>query len=396
MPELDKQTLLFAYTVLSLFMAGVTFVLARATPGRGLELWGTAILCCAAAYGLYVFRGRAPLLLTFVLANVMALGAGACAVLAYARLTRVRPPRSLLAACLALGVAGLLAVQSLGVEAGFAAVAVSLALAVMMLAIVWVLWRHASDLHRELRWLASAAAGFMALTFGVRASLFGFELYAALEPLSDPLQAPLAAVFMASLAFVLSTVALIGLAAEQQRSEAVRELSRDSLTGFVTRTAFDRMLPCLERQVGNTPYAVLLLDMDHFKQVNDTHGHEGGDLVLAHAARLIANSMRLTDLAVRYGGEEFCLILRGCDAAEVGPFAQRLLKLAGQQRVRLAQGAMAQFTLSAGIAVHPPADRVGQETLKSVIRRADQALYQSKQEGRNRYTMATSPGAAAA
>lgn len=85
---LDKQTLLFALAVLSLFMAGVTYALARATPRRGLELWSVAILLCAMAYGLYFLRDKGPLFPSFVLANGMALGAGAFAVLAFAQLTR--------------------------------------------------------------------------------------------------------------------------------------------------------------------------------------------------------------------------------------------------------------------------------------------------------------------
>lgn len=392
MPVLDKPTLLFSFVVLSLFMAGVTLVQARATPRRGLEQWGGALLCCAVAYGLYSQRGQATMFLSFVLANVMALLAGAAAVWAYARLVLARVYSGPLLAGTSAALLSLLAMQFGGIDTVLAAVVVSGALALDMVLIVCLLARHGVGLQRELRWLAMVAAGFMALTFLVRAFLLGLRLYATLEPLTEPVEAPLAAVLMATLAFVLSTVAFIGLAAERYRNETVDHLRRDSLTGFLTRTAFAEMQAALEYQTHGTGYAVLMVDLDHFKQINDAHGHDGGDRVLAHTARLIANNMRLSDLAVRYGGEEFCLLLRGCTTQDAEQFAQRLLKLAGEQQVRLPDGQQVGFTLSAGVAVRS----VEPESITELIRRADQALYRAKRAGRNRYQMAAPPARAGA
>lgn len=267
---------------------------------------------------------------------------------------------------------------------------ISLALSLELSAIVWML-RRARGLHRELSWLAGSAAAFMALTFLVRAALFSLGVYPALQSLSEPLEPPLAAVLLATLAFVVATVALVGLAGEQHRNDALYYLRRDSLTGFLTRTAFQEMEERLERQTRQTGCGVVLIDLDRFKPINDHHGHEAGDRVLAHAARLIANTMRLTDLAVRYGGDEFCVVLRDCTEAEALQFAERVIKLASQQRVRLADGSAIGFTLSAGVAVRSPSPMLEKGLFLQLLRRADDALYKAKRAGRNQYRLADGP-----
>ena len=126
------------------------------------------------------------------------------------------------------------------------------------------------------------------------------------------------------------------------------------------------------------------MDIDNFKRINDSYGHAGGDAVLAHAARMLSQLTRLSDIAVRYGGEEFCVLLHACSAEEAGRFAQRLVDEAGRQSVRIKDGRNVRFTFSVGYACAPDGQtRGGIESLEAVIDCADQALYAAKAAGRN-------------
>lgn len=127
-------------------------------------------------------------------------------------------------------------------------------------------------------------------------------------------------------------------------------------------------------------YAAVMIDIDHFKAINDTFGHAGGDVTLAHAGRLIASAARISDVAGRYGGEEFCVILRGCGQIEAAQFANRVVADAARQTVRLRDGRQVRYTLSVGYACST--DETA-ETVEAVIERADKALYRAKRGGRN-------------
>jgi len=155
------------------------------------------------------------------------------------------------------------------------------------------------------------------------------------------------------------------------------ELARiDVLTGLPNRRAWDEeLLKGLQRaRRTRQPCAVALLDLDHFKRYNDTHGHQAGDLLLRGTAQALASRLRLGDLIARYGGEEFALLLHGCDGRNALKFFERLhdVALDGQ-------------TFSAGVTESDGTDEEGE-----VVQRADQALYRAKAEGRNRTFFAES------
>lgn len=135
-----------------------------------------------------------------------------------------------------------------------------------------------------------------------------------------------------------------------------------------------------------TPLSLLMIDIDHFKQVNDTHGHLAGDMVLYQVARRLEAIIREEDLLARYGGEEFAVLLRGSTEAEGFALAERMrLALAGApvpfEKITIP------VTLSAGIATHhtdTPFD-----SIEALIQAADECLYYSKRHGRNRATKAS-------
>ena len=152
----------------------------------------------------------------------------------------------------------------------------------------------------------------------------------------------------------------------------------DALTGLNNRRMFDHSLQLelaiVERR--ETPLSLLVLDVDHFKRINDTHGHEVGDTVLVAIAQVLGGCARVIDIVARVGGEEFAVILPNTEGA---------LEVAERMRTAVAQATwLAQrATISIGVATLQPA-----EDASSLYARADAALYAAKAAGRNRVELA--------
>lgn len=159
-------------------------------------------------------------------------------------------------------------------------------------------------------------------------------------------------------------------------------ISRDSLTGTLARGAFlDRSATAL-REAGAAPgLAVLMIDIDEFKQVNDRHGHAAGDAVLRATADVIRHELRMTDLLGRLGGEEFAVTLASVGPDHAAAIAERLRHSVEQLEVRLANGERLGVTVSIGLAHYAEARN---HQLSDVLQQADAALYRAKAEGRNR------------
>lgn len=158
---------------------------------------------------------------------------------------------------------------------------------------------------------------------------------------------------------------------------------RDQLTGLYNRLALDRKLLALQRlQLRHQqPFAVLLMDLDHFKQINDNHGHLAGDKVLQHASNLIQQHIRREDIAGRFGGEEFLILLPMATLAQAEQVANKLVEVLRQNPVKWRDHDIV-LTTSIGIAVASAvANFLGSE---SVLHQADQALYRAKAAGRDR------------
>lgn len=165
------------------------------------------------------------------------------------------------------------------------------------------------------------------------------------------------------------------------------QADHDRLTGLWNRGAIidglKRELERSERQ--GTPVALVMTDLDHFKRINDTYGHLVGDSVLYTAAQRMRSCARLYDLVGRYGGEEFLLVLPGCDGPSAVKQAERLRTLISTDTFATPQGNIS-ITLSAGVAVSPvPSDKDPAHLLCA----ADKALYRAKENGRNRVEFAT-------
>ena len=168
-----------------------------------------------------------------------------------------------------------------------------------------------------------------------------------------------------------------------QALEQIRQLAtHDDLTGLLNRRAMlDRMQLEQRRSLrSGSPLLIAQLDIDHFKAVNDTHGHAAGDLVLQSFADTVRRNVRDTDVLARWGGEEFVLLLCDTPASDAVTLMERLRQAVQAMQVPVAQGGQPiTVTVSIGLARHAPAD-----PLAGTLERADRALYAAKAGGRNR------------
>ncbi|MEJ1224855.1 diguanylate cyclase (GGDEF) domain-containing protein [Pseudomonas sp. NFACC32-1] len=165
---------------------------------------------------------------------------------------------------------------------------------------------------------------------------------------------------------------------------ATQSALRDPLTGTGNRIAMDQTL---EREIDMSrrhmqPLSLLMLDIDHFKRINDTHGHGVGDEVLRTVAESIKQQLRNVDMVFRFGGEEFLILLSNTSREAAAMVGERL-RYAAQVQDYFVAGTRIELTVSLGCATLLPG-----ESAESLLRRVDSALYVAKREGRNRLAMA--------
>jgi diguanylate cyclase (GGDEF)-like protein len=170
----------------------------------------------------------------------------------------------------------------------------------------------------------------------------------------------------------------------ERLQESLRELAnRDALTGLYNRRYLGDALPGLVSMAARRGdrIVVILIDLDHFKTINDVHGHQMGDLVLAGFADLVRDAFRAHDLCCRYGGEEFCVVMADTDDIAAHERVHELLERLGERTFACGDKSLTQVGFSAGIVTFRADPRMD---LDLVFRRADQALYASKNGGRRR------------
>jgi diguanylate cyclase (GGDEF)-like protein len=181
----------------------------------------------------------------------------------------------------------------------------------------------------------------------------------------------------------ITEVMQMGLSHAEHLETLSRRASTDPLTGLLNRRVFlARFSEELARLDGRHPCAVVMLDVDHFKRVNDTYGHPFGDEVLRQVAGVLDKAVRKGDAAARYGGEEFVLYLHMADPLYAGEAAERFRRMIRQIRF-LPEGRRLTVTVSVGVACAPSHGNGADD----LIRCADEALYLSKQGGRDRVTV---------
>lgn len=251
-------------------------------------------------------------------------------------------------------------------------------LALLLLCVAAACARPAQGTGRRWRAVVLVCTVVLAVVTLGRGLLGAFftELY---PELRTPHPLNLAGAMLQHVALSLITLALLAAWHGEALQAMERIAATDGLTGLLNRRA------CLEgtetalatARRHQEPLAVLLLDLDHFKRINDSMGHEGGDAALKLMADQLRKSLRQGDLSCRYGGEEFLLVLRRCDAEQAAKVDRRL-------RVQLEQAALPvlghPLTFSSGLAQLQDGDA----DVHALLRRADRALYAAKRAGRDR------------
>jgi diguanylate cyclase (GGDEF)-like protein len=185
-----------------------------------------------------------------------------------------------------------------------------------------------------------------------------------------------------SIVVILGTALCLNKLSEYERRLLVQSMT-DSLTGLLNRRSFMDLSSKEEtraRRHGD-PFSVLMLDIDHFKKINDTYGHPVGDLAIKALAEVCSNALRPHDILARYGGEEFVLTLPHTPTEGARTVAERIREAVQKLEVPCDQGPV-RFTVSIGVSTYASG-----QAFDSIVERADKALYVSKQSGRNRVTV---------
>ena len=169
--------------------------------------------------------------------------------------------------------------------------------------------------------------------------------------------------------------------ARMENDQLRQQASADALTGLATRGRFDTFLPqaVAEAVKRHTPLALILLDIDHFKSINDQHGHQRGDVALKAVAKVLSTLARPTDLAARYGGEEMALTVPGAHRATAAAIAESIRKTVAS--FPPAVSGVPSLTVSIGVAALEPGGAVKEPA--HLLKAADMALYAAKNAGRN-------------
>ena len=210
-----------------------------------------------------------------------------------------------------------------------------------------------------------------------------FDWYLIVEQVNDPSSERLETAFLINMgvALVISVIVLLlaHVAVRGYHDKLETMATQDKLTGAASRQVFEfyfrqAVARCKRR---DEPLSLVLLDIDLFKQINDNYGHQAGDRVLTRVAQLIKSHVREEDIVCRWGGEEFLLMLSGCDLAHARDITEVIRSAVATLQFPF-NNEVAKITLSAGIA-----QMQEEETLGQIVERADHHLYQAKNAGRN-------------
>ena len=274
-----------------------------------------------------------------------------------------------------------LSFQSYPVRVGWANLLLAAQLLILARATLWPSNEFGRGAWRYLMFGCVSVMAVFTATRGVQGAWFT-ELY---PFFLAPTPVNLGALVAANVTLVLGNIAILGAWREEAQQQLRKLVITDVLTGLFNRSGWSehagRALKHAQRH--KQTLALLMIDLDHFKQINDTHGHEAGDEALAYFGMLLQRCQRAGDVSARLGGEEFCVLLAHTDPEAAQTFDRRL-------RTELAQPPLAprayQLDFSAGCALGTPED-----TLDTLMARADAALYRAKHAGRGHMAVTELP-----
>ena len=381
----DVPTLLLMIVVSSVVVSAALLVLNGSQRRDGLQYWAAGLLLSAGAHGLLLLYGRIPNVWSVVLGNAL-LSAALAGFLVAVRRFHGLPLQWVRALVPVLAIVVLMFIFQRNFAARVAVNGIGLAAQAG-----WVLWTLLCHQRRREEGVSRGAllmAGGLVLLLltvlirGVVAVFFSFDL-------ATILQGNLVQTLTFMVSFMVTLVISFGfvfMAKERADAANVRLAAQDALTGVANRRA---LMLALEHELASaarqrTALALLMIDIDHFKHVNDHYGHLAGDQVLRHVVGVVRQRLRAQDVLGRYGGEEFLLLLPGTDLAGAQQLAQQLCQ-AVQAAPTEWGGQQIAVTVSVGIAGVASGQSANWETL---LQAADQALYRAKDNGRNRVEVA--------
>lgn len=384
---MDTQTAFVAATLMTLINGAVLGLLHRELPAN-LRMpalhWLTGTLLLSLGALVYTVQDLLPLPLMVALAN----GTLILGFTAYWHSLRQfyhEPALPLSLLPLILSLPALLWYATVNPHTGARVLIASLAWIAIMGGSLHTLLKQAQrDPSHSRRVLTAIYAVLLLLTL-LRAIYLVFVLGIAPEYsiVSDSWTNLLTPMLMAVLPVVGTTVFLL-MCSERLRHQWERAASTDFLTGLANRRS---LVEIGNQRLANTQtrqgLAVALIDIDHFKPINDAHGHDTGDIALRHVARLLQDNVRAHELVARLGGEEFVVLLDHVNPDQARMAGERLRRAVEGKPFRAAQ-LKQPLTISVGIALY----EAGDMHFNALLQRADQAMYQAKTGGRNRVVLA--------
>jgi diguanylate cyclase (GGDEF)-like protein len=383
---LDNRTLLFSLMLISGLMALSMAVVVRNEERDGLRKWAAAVSLETLAWLLIALRGSITDVLSITAANIIMASAQGLKLAAIYEYRRLHCPRwqYLLPVALAAALFGSLPYTAVTERLVLGSLFYCFQLSLMLRVLHADRESHTGHAWGLIFYSFWAMMG-MLLARGIAAAFTDIEFAATPTSIApNPIQL---GVFICIMSFALMGSLGFVLMIKERSDREIRTLAMtDMLTRIFNRRAFmiqaEKELAAAERS--GLPLGFLMIDIDHFKPVNDQYGHAAGDAALVRIAEVLSANLRKQDTLGRYGGEEFCALLPGTDAQGAMALAEKLRLEVAMTRIHLDEAALA-LTISVGISVW--GRERGSSDSRILLDAADQALYQAKSRGRNRCVM---------
>lgn len=372
---IDLHTVLVIDSLMTILMAMVLRVQARTYPQSilGLRQWSVGQLIGCVATVLYSLQGSLPLLWSSALANILLMSAGFMLLHGTVQHYGKHLHRALPVALLVFFVPWFIWLSTDPSYYTYRLLSVCTVMGGLFMAHAYVVWKYGDQ---------QFAARFTLIVLLLLSGVMLLRgITALIAPPASGLLTPSAVqmVYLTSFSFgpLLLAIGGILMASQRLRSELEQLANKDGLTGAYNRRAWFELA---ENEVARalrlqSPLSVLMLDLDHFKAINDQYGHQVGDQVLSGFVQRLQSVLRKPGLLGRYGGEEFVVLLPDTQRDDARIVAQRMLEMAASP------SNLPHCTVSIGLATF---QHDNTDTLQAMIGRADAALYRAKNLGRNR------------
>lgn len=382
---LDMRTLWVVIVIVYVLLTGLQLTLWRAQRSETATLfWGMGHLFSLIGAIFFILRGSAPDWLSIGVGNTITAAGYLMSTAGLLRFAQRSVPWLLI--WLPPVMVGLLYVfvPAFAQHAGPRVVLMATLLLLVCIANFHISWRAQQHEPLRMRLIAMTALAIGAVFSIVRATVTVW--YTPPADFMDPSTTQPLLMLIGLGLILLWNLSFMLMPGERLQNQLRRAAQDDALTNLLNRGGFSTLA---SRQIercrhAKQPSSVLLMDLDHFKRVNDTHGHDAGDRLLCAFAETVRTQSRPTDLVARYGGEEFCALLPNASQQDALVIAERIRHHFSQVTIPV-NGDEIGTTVSIGVA-----EINATEAVDAALQRADQALYAAKREGRNRVTLAPS------